>query len=146
MLLLGSQPRGFIRNAAGLRYILQRLVQCRPQPVELLRAHESLQSLEELALFFADMTSQFLPEVFQGRPVETAGGRAREITPQNNVFSEKFLYQRLHLGKPRRSRKQFFFFRREVDSNLALKLFSDLRLPCLEINRSRLNRTVKAHA
>jgi len=143
---LGSQSVGFVGQSTGLRHIFQRFVQCRPQRGKLLGVHDFLHSLEELALFFADVLGQLVAEISQAFLVETAGGGACEVVTEKGVLGEKFVYQGLHLRKARCCRKQFLLFGREVDADLLFKLLLDLRLPGFQINLSRLNRTIEAHA
>jgi len=89
---------------------------------------------------------QLLPETGQALPVKTAAGCSRETITKLGVVNQEFAYQVLQLRELLCRRKQFLLFRREMDFNLALELLLDFRLPGLQVNFSRLQRTIEAHA
>src|ERR1700690_2072354 len=78
--------------------------------------------------------------------MQGASGGARKEIAQQNMSGQKFLNQRLQLGKARGHRKQLFFFSAEMKSDFLFKDLLNFRLPRLQIDLSRLDGTVQTHA
>ena len=137
---------GWLRwQNARIRSIRQRLLQGRAQGGKLFRSHQPLHAFKQLAFFLADVGCQLFYQRLQPGHVQFASGGARKEITQQNVAGEKFLDQRLQLGKASSRRKQLFFFGGKMKGDFLFEYLLDLSLPCFQIDLAGLDGAIQAH-
>ena len=108
--------------------------------------HQLLHLFEELAFFLADVLAEGCGEESEAFAVETVSGGAGEVVAQKFVLVEKFCDQRLQLGEFCGRGKEFLFFRGKMNQDFVVEVLLDFVLPSFEIDFSRLQGAIDAHA
>jgi len=132
-------------QGAGFGSWLERFLQRRAERGQLLRAHGSLHSFEQLPFFFADVVGQLFHESWKIAERQSPLRSHDKELSQFHVLSPQLCDDGLQFRDFAGGWKYHLFFRIEVDKNLLLVTSLNLFLPAFQINRACLQRPVQAH-